>query len=85
MIQFKANKLAGMLVPLGLSALPSLAGAYSGYIRNETMRSTSQSVTLQTSSATATHLPLKAKQFEPSSDFLLEFSLGSPGCLLLLF
>ncbi|TLX49745.1 hypothetical protein CWC31_14850 [Pseudoalteromonas ruthenica] len=75
MIQFKANKLAGMLVPLGLSALPSLAGAYSGYIRNETTRSTSQSVTLQTSSATATHLPLKAKQFESSE---LAITQGAP-------
>ncbi|RZF87403.1 DUF4347 domain-containing protein, partial [Pseudoalteromonas sp. CO325X] len=75
MIQFKANKLAGMLVPLGLSALPSLAGAYSGYIRNETTRSTSQPVTLQTSSATATHLPLNAKQFESSE---LAITQGAP-------
>ncbi len=38
MLHFKPNKAAALLMPLGLSALPALAGAYGGYIRTQQQR-----------------------------------------------
>nr|WP_105255646.1 DUF4347 domain-containing protein [Pseudoalteromonas sp. T1lg75] len=40
MHHFKLNKAAALLMPLGLSALPALAGAYGGYIRTQQQRHT---------------------------------------------
>ncbi|WP_105264502.1 DUF4347 domain-containing protein [Pseudoalteromonas sp. T1lg76] len=40
MHHFKLNKAAALLMPLGLSALPTLAGAYGGYIRTQQQRHT---------------------------------------------